>query len=82
MKFTQKITLYTVNEDNTVTFFILDESGTAQYFRANARLKLLVELSELPKITDLIVTIGVYYQRGKGLALQIIDMVIDDSKTV
>lgn len=74
MKFTQKITLYAVNEDNTVTFSVVDEKGQPQYFRANARLKLLVELSEVEKNTELVATIGVYYQRGKGLSLQIVEV--------
>lgn len=74
MKFTQKITLYAVNEDNTVTFSVLDEKGQSQYFRANARLKLLVELSEVEKNTELVATIGVYYQKGKGLSLQIVEV--------
>lgn len=74
MKFTHKIVLYKVNEDNTVTFYIPQgENEKSKYFRASARLKLLVELSEMPQDTELLVNIGVYYD--KQLKLQIIDLV-------
>lgn len=74
MKFTQRITLYSVNSDNTVTFVVLDDQGQSQYYRANARFDLLVELSKLEKNTELTFVFGVYYQRGKGLALQIVEV--------
>lgn len=73
MKFTQKIFLYKVNEDNTVTFYVKKGEGEKpDYFRANARLKLLVELSEIKQDTELLATIGVYYDRQ--LKLQIVDV--------
>ena len=73
MKFTQKIFLYKVNEDNTVTFYVTKGEGEKpDYFRANARLKLLVELSEMKQDTELVATIGVYYDRQ--LKLQIVEV--------
>lgn len=73
MKFTQKIFLYKVNEDNTVTFYVKKAEGEKpDYFRANARLKLLLELSEMKQDTELVATIGVYYDHQ--LKLQIIEV--------
>lgn len=73
MKFTHKIVLYKVNEDNTVTFYVKKEDGSKpDYFRANARLKLLVELSDMKQDTELEAVIGVYYD--KGLKLQIVEV--------
>lgn len=72
MKFTHKCWLYGVNEDNTVTFYITDDTGKALYYRANARLKILTELDELDRDTELNLEFGVAYVRGKGLTLQIV----------
>ena len=75
MKFTQKIFLYKVNEDNTVTFYVKKgDNEKPDYFRSNARLPLLLELSKMEENTELLATIGVYYQKGKGLALQIVEV--------
>lgn len=77
MKFTQKIFLYKVNEDNTITFYVPNDDPTqkAKYFKANARLALLVDLSKLDQGAELLVNIGVYYDRV--LKLQIIDVIVD-----
>ena len=73
MKFAHKIFLYKVNEDNTVTFYVKKGEGEKpDYFRATARLKLLVELSELKQDTELEAVIGVYYD--KQLKLQIVEV--------
>ena len=74
MKFTQRVIFYKVNDDNTVTFKVIDENNQPQYFRSNARLKLLLELQELKQDTELIATVGVYYKKGVGLALQLIEV--------
>lgn len=75
MKFTQSIHFYGVNDDNTVTFYVLDEQNQKQFFRASARFKLLGELDEMEKEIELLATLGVAYVRGKGLMLQIIEVV-------
>lgn len=75
MKFTQKIKIYGVNDDNTVTFYVEKEDGGKDFYRANARFKLLGDLDEYEKDTELLVILGVAYMRGKGLILQIVEIV-------
>ena len=79
MKFTQTIFFYGINDDNTITFFVLDEQGNKQFYRAKARYKLLAELDELkseltvndePLQFDAV--FGLAYQKGNGLILQLI----------
>lgn len=78
MKFTQTIFLYGVNEDNTVTFYVKGEDGKANYFRAKARFKLLGELDEMTKHTELVATLGLFYEKGVGLRMQLVEVVNDE----
>ena len=72
MKFSQLIHFYGVNEDNTVTFYVLDDNSQKQFYRSNARFKLLGELDGYDKDTALNVEFGLAYIKGKGLVLQLI----------
>ncbi|MBO5947722.1 hypothetical protein J6Q66_02670 [bacterium] len=72
MKFTKVINFYSVNEDNTVTFYFDDENGNRQFYRASARFKLLAFLDEFEKDTLINCEFGLAYVRGKGLVLQLI----------
>ena len=82
MKFTAKIHFYCVNDDNTITFFIVDENQQKQFYRASARFKVLGELDDLKRLSDdeknsslleLEATFGLAYVRSKGLVLQLIE---------
>ena len=82
MKFTAHIHFYCVNDDNTITFFIVDENQQKQFYRASARFSVLGELDELKRMAEhekntslleLEATFGLAYVRAKGLVLQLIE---------
>lgn len=77
MKFTETINFYGVNEDNTITFYCYDDDGSKQFYRATARFKLLAQLDEYNKDTLLNCEFGLAYVRGKGLILQLINVIGD-----
>lgn len=75
MKFTQKVKIYKVNENNTITVYVPNSQveDKNDYFQCKARFKLLAELDELEKDTEILVTFGLFYDKGKGLTLQLIE---------
>ena len=74
MKFTQEVKIYRVNENNTVTVYVPNSNveNKNDYFQCKARFKLLGELDELEKDTSVLGEFGLYYDKGKGLTLQLI----------
>lgn len=72
MKFTKIISIYRVNDDNTVTIKYQEGENEPIYFRCTARLNILVELCKLPQNTNLEALLGLAYVKGKGLSLQIV----------
>ena len=74
MKFTENVHFYCVNEDNTVTIYFIDESGIKQFYRCAARFKLLTQIEDYAKDTELTCVFGLAYVRGRGLVLQLIDV--------
>lgn len=79
MKFTQKVKFYRVNENNTVTVYVPrpNVEDKNDYFQAKARFKLLGELDELKQGTEIVGTFGLYYDKGKGLTLQLIEYAVE-----
>lgn len=79
MKFTQTVRLYKVNENNTVTVYV--PSATAEdkndYFQCKAKYKLLTQLEDLKQNTEILAEFGVFYEKGKGLALQLISYTVE-----
>lgn len=74
MKFTQTVKIYQVNENNTVTVYAPNPNveNKNDYFQCKARFKLLAELDELDKGTTILGQFGLYYDKGKGLTIQLI----------
>lgn len=75
MKFTQRVKIYRVNENNTVTVYVPSTTveNKNDYFQCKARFKLLAELDELSQGDEINATFGIYYDKGKGLTLQLIE---------
>lgn len=75
MKFTQVVKIYRVNENNTVTIYVANPNveDKNDYFQCKARFKLLAEIDELEKDTQIVGTFGLYYDKGKGLTIQLIE---------
>ena len=76
MKFTKLVSLYRINDDNTVTVKYQEGDGEPIYYRCCARLHILLELSKLDTDTPIEANFGLAYVKGKGLTLQIVSYTV------
>ena len=73
MLFTQKVKFYKFNDDNTISVYVTASDGKVTYYRMHAKFTMLQQIYNLPQDTEMIATIGLYYNNGK-LALQLVEV--------